>query len=45
VGPGLGVVTDPTLARLLRLLVLVSIVAVGAVLVRNITDAFVLALR
>jgi hypothetical protein len=36
-------VTDPVLARLLRLLVLASIVALGAVLVRSITDAVMLA--
>jgi hypothetical protein len=37
-------VTDPALARLLRLLALAAIVLIGAVLVRNITDALTIAL-
>jgi len=36
--------TDPTLAKLLRLLVLAAIVLIGAVLVRNISDALTLML-
>jgi len=34
--------TDPMLARLLRLLALAAIVLIGAVLVRNISDALTL---
>jgi hypothetical protein len=37
--------TDPALAKLLRALALAAVVMIGAVLVRNISEAFTLALR